>query len=83
MNLFVGCRGQSYGGLEGRAGNGGVAEPAGFGLGEGGGGGAEGSRARGLDLRRQDLKKKTNEQRQINLLLCYSFSLKSVVFNKN
>ena len=55
MNLFVGCRGQSYGGLEGRAGNGGVAEPAGFGLGEGGGGGAEGGGARGLDLTRQDL----------------------------
>ena len=51
-NLFVGGRSQSYGGLKGGAGDGGVAEPAGFWLGEGGGGGAEGGGARGLDLTR-------------------------------
>ena len=50
FHLFVGGRSQSYGGLEGGAGDGGVAEPAGFRLGEGGRGGAEGGRAWGLDL---------------------------------
>ena len=49
-NLFVGGRSESYGGLEGGTGDGGVAGPAGFWLGKGGGGGAEGGRARGLDL---------------------------------